>query len=107
MIVRAAAMAVLLGACSEGALDAYVERSPARDEAYDDGCVDDDGCVVATYATCGCASCGDLAIAAADVARFDADNVVDCPPAEPIACGACDPVVARCVDGACALVAPD
>jgi hypothetical protein len=105
--MRALAFFVVLCACSEGELDVYVERAPARDEVYDDGCLDDDGCVVAVYATCGCASCGDLAIAAVDVARFDADNVVDCPPAAPVACGACDPVVARCIDGACALVAAE
>lgn len=97
-LVPAAFALLCLAAC-------FDDTPASRDESYDQSCTVDSDCAVVAYASCGpCGSCGDLAINRQEQARFDADNVVSCPPSEPVACGACPELVATCTDGSCELL---
>lgn len=87
--------------------DNEVPRPDSRNESYADDCAVDEDCVVVSFASCAlCGSCGDLAIARREQARFDGDNVIfGCPARDAIAsCGACPELRAACVDARCAVV---
>jgi hypothetical protein len=107
--------ALLLGmwtvgvACTEAPADEGVAELPqpdSRSETYEQICEADSDCVIVAYASCAsCGSCGDVAISAAEVDRFDADNELSgCPPRQPASCGACPDLIATCDEESCVLL---